>query len=63
MEVIEEPLMDGMNVVGDVLAKAKCSCRRWSIGARHEQAVASLEPFIEAGKEQGKTNGRGDKSP
>ena len=29
IEVIEGPLMDGMNVVGDPSARARCSCRRW----------------------------------
>jgi 5-methyltetrahydrofolate--homocysteine methyltransferase len=29
IEVIEGPLMDGMNVVGDLFGEGKCSCRRW----------------------------------
>jgi 5-methyltetrahydrofolate--homocysteine methyltransferase len=29
IEVIEGPLMDGMNVVGDLFGAARCSCRRW----------------------------------
>ena len=29
LHVIEGPLMDGMNVVGDLLAPVRCSCRRW----------------------------------
>ena len=29
LHVIEGPLMDGMNVVGDRLAPARCSCPRW----------------------------------
>jgi 5-methyltetrahydrofolate--homocysteine methyltransferase len=29
LHVIEGPLMDGMNVVGDCSARARCSCRRW----------------------------------
>lgn len=29
LQVIEVPLMEGMNVVGDLLDPAKCSCRRW----------------------------------
>ncbi len=30
IEVIEGPLMDGMNVVGDLFGAARCSCPRWS---------------------------------
>jgi 5-methyltetrahydrofolate--homocysteine methyltransferase len=30
LDVIEGPLMDGMKVVGDLLGRARCSCRRWS---------------------------------
>ena len=30
LDVIEGPLMDGMNVVGDLFGSpARCSCRRW----------------------------------
>jgi 5-methyltetrahydrofolate--homocysteine methyltransferase len=29
LDVIEGPLMDGMNVVGDLFGAARCSCRRW----------------------------------
>jgi len=29
IEVIEGPLMDGMNVVGDLFGRGKCSCPRW----------------------------------
>ena len=29
LHVIEGPLMDGMNIVGDLLARARCSCPRW----------------------------------
>ena len=29
IEVIEGPLMDGMNVVGDLFGSGRCSCRRW----------------------------------
>ena len=28
IEVIEGPLMDGMNVVGDLFGEGRCSCRR-----------------------------------
>jgi 5-methyltetrahydrofolate--homocysteine methyltransferase len=30
LDVIEGPLMAGMNVVGDLFGRARCSCRRWS---------------------------------
>ena len=30
LEVIEGPLMDGMNVVGDLFGAGRCSCPRWS---------------------------------
>jgi len=29
IEVIEGPLMDGMNIVGDLFGAARCSCPRW----------------------------------
>ena len=29
LDVIEGPLMDGMNVVGDLFGSGKCSCRKW----------------------------------
>ena len=29
LEVIEGPLMDGMNIVAIYLAAEKCFCRRW----------------------------------
>lgn len=29
IQVIEGPLMDGMNIVGDLLVPEKCSCPRW----------------------------------
>ena len=29
LDVIEGPLMDGMNVVGDLFGAGRCSCRRW----------------------------------
>ena len=30
IEVIEGPLMDGMNIVGDLFGAGRCSCPRWS---------------------------------
>ncbi|MFP1592687.1 hypothetical protein ACLB1M_31660 [Escherichia coli] len=47
--MIEGPLMDGMNVVGNLLAKGKCSCHRWSIRRIcHEtgSGVSRNLPFI-----------------
>jgi 5-methyltetrahydrofolate--homocysteine methyltransferase len=29
LHVIEGPLMDGMNVVGDLFGSGRCFCRRW----------------------------------
>ena len=29
LDVIEGPLMDGMNVVGDLFGAEKCFCHRW----------------------------------
>ena len=59
IEVIEGPLMDGMNVVGDPFGEGKMFLPQVVKSARvMKQAVAYLEPFIEASKEQGKTNGK-----
>nr|WP_152072200.1 methionine synthase [Escherichia coli] len=59
IEVIEGPLMDGMNVVGDLFGEGKMFLPQVVKSARvMKQAVAYLEPFIEASKEQGKTNGK-----
>ncbi len=54
IEVIEGPLMDGMNVVGDLFGEGKMFLPQVVKSARvMKQAVAYLEPFIEASKEQG----------
>lgn len=59
IQVIEGPLMDGMNVVGDLFGEGKMFLPQVVKSARvMKQAVAYLEPFIEASKEQGKTNGK-----
>ena len=51
--------MDGMNVVGDLFGEGKMFLPQVVKSARvMKQAVAYLEPFIEASKEQGKTNGK-----
>ena len=59
IEVIEGPLMDGMNVVGDLFGAGKMFLPQVVKSARvMKQAVAYLEPYIEASKEKGKTNGK-----
>jgi 5-methyltetrahydrofolate--homocysteine methyltransferase len=51
IEVIEGPLMDGMNVVGDLFAAGKMFLPQVVKSARvMKQAVAHLVPFIEAEK-------------
>jgi 5-methyltetrahydrofolate--homocysteine methyltransferase len=51
IEVIEGPLMDGMNVVGDLFATGKMFLPQVVKSARvMKQAVAHLVPFIEAEK-------------
>ncbi len=61
IEVIEGPLMDGMNVVGDLFGAGKMFLPQVVKSARvMKKAVAHLVPFIEAGREPGarRTNGR-----
>ena len=60
IEVIEGPLMDGMNVVGDLFGQGKMFLPQVVKSARvMKQAVAYLTPFIEAAKEVGsRSNGR-----
>ncbi|WP_369409620.1 methionine synthase [Zobellella iuensis] len=59
LEVIEGPLMDGMNVVGDLFGEGKMFLPQVVKSARvMKRAVAYLNPFIEAGKEAGQTNGK-----
>ncbi|TVV71241.1 methionine synthase [Sphingomonas solaris] len=54
IEVIEGPLMDGMNVVGDLFGAGKMFLPQVVKSARvMKKAVAHLLPFIEAAKEQG----------
>ncbi|MSQ52515.1 MAG: methionine synthase [Betaproteobacteria bacterium] len=61
IEVIEGPLMDGMNVVGDLFGTGKMFLPQVVKSARvMKQAVAHLVPFIEAEKaERGDTRARG----
>lgn len=54
IEVIEGPLMDGMNVVGDLFGSGKMFLPQVVKSARvMKKAVAYLLPFIEAEKEEG----------
>jgi 5-methyltetrahydrofolate--homocysteine methyltransferase len=61
IEVIEGPLMDGMNVVGDLFGSGKMFLPQVVKSARvMKKAVAHLIPFIEAEKERtGATQGKG----
>ncbi|MGC2518160.1 MAG: methionine synthase [Burkholderiales bacterium] len=61
IQVIEGPLMDGMNVVGDLFGAGKMFLPQVVKSARvMKQAVAHLVPFIEAEKEKsGDTRPRG----
>jgi len=60
IEVIEGPLMDGMNVVGDLFGEGKMFLPQVVKSARvMKQAVSHLLPFIEAEKgEKAKAKGR-----
>ena len=60
IEVIEGPLMDGMNVVGDLFGSGKMFLPQVVKSARvMKKAVAHLLPFIEAEKAEGtKAKGR-----
>ena len=60
IDVIEGPLMDGMNVVGDLFGDGKMFLPQVVKSARvMKQAVAYLNPYIEALKEVGaKANGK-----
>lgn len=60
IQVIEGPLMDGMNVVGDLFGEGKMFLPQVVKSARvMKQAVAYLQPFIEAEKsEDSKSNGK-----
>ena len=60
IEVIEEPLMDGMNVVGDLFGAGKMFLPQVVKSARvMKQAVAHLVPFIEQEKDgKSRSNGK-----
>jgi 5-methyltetrahydrofolate--homocysteine methyltransferase len=60
LDVIEGPLMDGMNVVGDLFGAGKMFLPQVVKSARvMKQAVARLTPFIEAAKAQGSRQSNG----
>lgn len=60
IEVIEGPLMDGMNIVGDLFGSGKMFLPQVVKSARvMKKAVAHLLPFIEAEKVAGESAGKG----
>ena len=57
IQVIEGPLMDGMNTVGDLFGEGKMFLPQVVKSARvMKQAVAYLQPYIEAEKSEGSGN-------
>lgn len=59
LDVIEGPLMDGMNIVGDLFGSGKMFLPQVVKSARvMKKAVAYLNPFIEQEKVEGQSNGR-----
>lgn len=59
LEVIEGPLMDGMNVVGDLFGEGKMFLPQVVKSARvMKQAVTYLEPFMEAEKSAASSKGK-----
>ncbi|MCO6007729.1 methionine synthase [Actinoallomurus purpureus] len=61
LEVIEGPLMDGMKIVGDLFGAGKMFLPQVVKSARvMKRAVAYLEPFMEAEKEQARLEGRAE---
>jgi 5-methyltetrahydrofolate--homocysteine methyltransferase len=60
IEVIEGPLMDGMNVVGDLFGSGKMFLPQVVKSARvMKKAVAHLVPYLEAEKDPASTRARG----
>jgi 5-methyltetrahydrofolate--homocysteine methyltransferase len=58
LDVIEGPLMDGMKTVGDLFGAGKMFLPQVVKSARvMKRAVAYLEPFMEAEKEEARRNG------
>jgi 5-methyltetrahydrofolate--homocysteine methyltransferase len=63
LEVIEGPLMDGMNVVGDLFGAGKMFLPQVVKSARvMKKSVAYLIPFIEAEKAKNKAAGKAEES-
>ena len=59
LKVIEGPLMDGMNVVGDLFGSGKMFLPQVVKSARvMKQAVAHLEPYLQEGQGQRQSAGR-----
>ncbi|RDI45137.1 methionine synthase [Aquicella lusitana] len=59
LRVIEGPLMDGMNIVGDLFGAGKMFLPQVVKSARvMKQAVAYLEPFLEADKATAQSKGK-----
>ena len=59
LHVIEGPLMDGMNVVGDLFGEGKMFLPQVVKSARvMKRAVTYLEPYIEDDKAAGRSNGK-----
>ena len=59
IDVIEGPLMDGMKIVGDLFGAGKMFLPQVVKSARvMKQAVAHLEPFLEAEREEGTSHGK-----
>jgi 5-methyltetrahydrofolate--homocysteine methyltransferase len=59
IDVIEGPLMDGMRIVGDLFGAGKMFLPQVVKSARSmKKAVAYLEPYLEAEKVEGQTNGK-----
>ena len=59
LHVIEGPLMDGMNVVGDLFGEGKMFLPQVVKSARvMKKAVAYLQPYIEQEKEGGRAQGK-----
>jgi 5-methyltetrahydrofolate--homocysteine methyltransferase len=59
LDVIEGPLMDGMNIVGDLFGEGKMFLPQVVKSARvMKKAVAYLMPYLEAEKEAGSSHGK-----
>ncbi len=60
LDVIEGPLMDGMNIVGDLFGSGKMFLPQVVKSARvMKKAVAHLQPFIEEAKAEGESKNAG----